>query len=265
MEGGSSLQEIRAVDLWMAVQYLSWEPLGEDRYATPDGERRADDAPYLTSSWDWMLPHLPPGWYVFRVERLDLWNVCERRWPYAPDRIWAQHWNGPLAIGLALQAHAQGQIHQIPLDPKNPWLYIDVDGVLNGTYEGWVQLRPNAIGFLRWCTEHFNCFWLTRWPKSERDRLLRLLYASDLIPKIRETPYTSSKVDALDLTQDFYWIEDGILPDEQARLDSLGKGDRYLAVHAEGKDELDRIQGELRKILVDRIKERLQDRHRRTE
>jgi hypothetical protein len=137
---------------------------------------------------------------------------------------------------------------------KKPILYIDVDGVLFGIYSGgYMQLRPNVIGFLEWCTANFECCWLTCWG---RDRLYSLFYRIYGLPTFNKIRYinwivndSQLKVVSIDIQSDFYWIEDGILEDEENILKENGKLDRYVFVNENGRDELEHTQEQLQEIL----------------
>src|SRR5262245_26398344 len=115
---------------------------------------------------------------------------------------------------------------------SKPRLYIDMDGVLFGYYDYFFQLRPNAVGFLRWAVKYFDCRWLTAWAEPDIAALFSHIYGGDLATKIVWTswskqPDESDKARAIDLSQPFYWIEDGILPGEAAYLRASGVYDSY--------------------------------------
>lgn len=135
-----------------------------------------------------------------------------------------------------------------------PILYIDVDGVLFGEYEGYFQLRPNVIGFLEWCTKYFDCRWLTCWGQDQLESLFNMIYGTRVEQKIKYHKWfhLDNKAKAIDLDNDFYWIEDGLPEDEIEILDNAHKTDRYIYVNNQGRDELDKI----REILEDRLKQR---------
>lgn len=142
---------------------------------------------------------------------------------------------------------------------KKPLLYIDVDGVLFGIYgtdeDTYPQLRPNAVLFLLWCVQHFECYWLTAWPKARLDTLFGCLMAPDL-KKIPEAPVlrlarsSFSKIDCIDVSRDFYWIEDGIGEQQQVWLAEHDVADRYIPVDPHGRDALESVWATLRKIAL---------------
>ena len=130
---------------------------------------------------------------------------------------------------------------------EKPRLYIDVDGVLFGIYGGTSQLRPNAVQFLRWCVAHFDCYWLTAWPKARLDTLLSCLMAPDLhvIQEAKRTFGPDDKADAIDYSRSFYWIEDEIGKQNRTYLAARDVLGRYIYVHPEGVWELERVGGRL--------------------
>jgi hypothetical protein len=135
-----------------------------------------------------------------------------------------------------------------------PILFIDVDGVLFGEYDGYFQLRPNVIGFLDWCQKHFDRRWLTCWG-DRFNKVASGIYGGRAIENFGCVPwhqYDHNKAKgALTTAKDrqFYWIEDG-LPDEEIEiLYHAGLLGSYLWVNPYGRDELYRIK----KMLAERI------------
>lgn len=142
-------------------------------------------------------------------------------------------------------------------DPRRPSpnkidLYIDVDGVLFGLYGGCFQLRPNVKGFLNWCTNHFNCYWLTYWPADRVEDMLRLIYCSDLavfIPHTRWMERAHHKAGAINYSRPFYWIDDDPNDEEMQILSEHGAKHRFIAVNPKGRDGLWVVQRRLNRIL----------------
>lgn len=143
-----------------------------------------------------------------------------------------------------------------------PILYIDVDGVLFGIYgEYATQLRPNVVGFLTWCMKNFECRWMTAWGQAQLYNLFKLLYAPDIAKGIRyydwrgfKAPrgFSFEKDDTIELTEDFYWIEDGPVRDKlKGLVDSSGHM-RYIEVSAHGADALN----DTKIYLVRRLRDR---------
>lgn len=148
---------------------------------------------------------------------------------------------------------------------EKPKLYLDIDGVLFGIYGGYMQPRANIHGFLRFCIEHFECRWLSiGWTQHRIESFLLHSYGTDIIPHISYHSlenYDSdrkNKADCIDLTEDFYWIEDGLFPAELKVLKKAGKQDRYIEVNRYGANELNRIQ----QILFAKLNLRTKEAHR---
>ena len=55
-------------------------------------------------------------------------------------------------------------------------LFIDIDGVLFGEYDGYYQLRPGVSSFFVWAQPRFRCEFLTCWSWFRVQSLLELLY-----------------------------------------------------------------------------------------
>lgn len=141
---------------------------------------------------------------------------------------------------------------------KLPVLYIDVDGVFLGVYDGHPQPRPNIIGFLSWAVEHFKCRWMTCWPEDRLKTFMSLIHGPHIFKKIEyfNWQHEIEKDDAIDLTEDdFYWIEDGPVRDKLVGLLDANGFTRYIEVDAYGRDELYRVQS----VLNERLEARKDD------
>jgi hypothetical protein len=132
---------------------------------------------------------------------------------------------------------------------KPPVLFIDIDGVLFGEYDGYYQLRPGVSSFLVWAGQYFQCEFLTCWSWPRVQTLLEALYIDRRSLKIGYRIWYNLKTDGLDPEQeDFYIIDDNLIPDEVAQLEVWGLSNRYLQVKKEGSAELQRIQ----QLLIER-------------
>lgn len=130
---------------------------------------------------------------------------------------------------------------------QKPILFIDVDGVLFGGYEGRIQLRPNVWRFLEWCTEFFECYWLTAWPEDRLRQLAFVTYGLDVFKKIKycDWMHMGSKAQAAIQTANdkpFFWLEDGIMPEDAKILAENNKSKSYIYVNEHGRDALDEIK-----------------------
>jgi hypothetical protein len=108
-------------------------------------------------------------------------------------------------------------------------LYIDIDGVLLGTVDGEPQLSEGAECFIAFVLEKFECYWLTTHCKGSVEPVLSYLrrYSSDdfysSIQKIKPTSFDVLKTEAIDLSEEFIWIDDSPLNSEIEMLDQHGK------------------------------------------
>ena len=97
-------------------------------------------------------------------------------------------------------------------------IYIDIDGVILGKknindYE--IILAKYAFEFLKYCSDNFNCFWLsTHSNKGKISDVVKYLipYADDkvieLVKLIKPLKWQVFKTEAIDLASDFIWIDD---------------------------------------------------------
>jgi hypothetical protein len=125
-------------------------------------------------------------------------------------------------------------------------LFIDVDDtIIANCYKGsGFDLRPGALTQLRVLTKLYDCEWLTMWPKKDIFALVRSLYGSYINTNIGyadwEThprhPWRKAGY-VLDpkRTQDFYWLEDPLCPEEMHALRDHKKLDRYIRVEPFGQ------------------------------
>ncbi len=124
-----------------------------------------------------------------------------------------------------------------------PILYLDVDGVLFAYYDGYSQLRPGVVSFLRWCLGvGLEVHWLTCWPRERLAGLFQHLHAAFVFEQTLYQKWGDGenqwKTSGLDLSREFFWIEDGISPEEYAWLEHNGCADCYYDIRAYGEKAL---------------------------
>jgi hypothetical protein len=148
-------------------------------------------------------------------------------------------------------------------------LYLDVDGVLlrrtgQQTSRGLTdfQIANHATAFLRFCTDHFDCYWLTARSRegsiAEVERAFRHAgrnpAASEqdkddlktLVSDIPVAAWRETKADAFSAEDDFYWIDDN--PDQSSLswLDQHDLSGRLVVAGTDRQpDDLSRVQGVL--------------------
>ena len=133
------------------------------------------------------------------------------------------------------------------MKPKT--LFVDIDGVLFGEYDGYYQLRPGVASFFVWASQHFRCEFLTCWSWPRVQTMLESLYIDRRSLKIGYRVWYNVKTDGIDPAQDdFYLIDDNLLPEEIQQLEAWNLSERYLKVAKIGSNELLWVQQELTKL-----------------
>lgn len=130
-----------------------------------------------------------------------------------------------------------------------PVLYLDCDGVLFGLYDGSYQLRPRVNSILKDMVKTFEVRWLTSW-SWPRLRQMLMLTQCTVTGEMQEQDwghFGKDKVDALDLSEDFWWIEDNIGDDARCRLYDHGVLNRYVECKPEGQYGLQHAWDELKR------------------
>jgi hypothetical protein len=101
-------------------------------------------------------------------------------------------------------------------------LYLDIDGVLL-TKQGVPALH--LPDFLKFATEHFDCYWLTTHCDGDTDKPFLYLVGkvpSEALPyieKIKPTKWKTWKPEAIDYSQDFIWLDDYALEGDKRLLE----------------------------------------------
>lgn len=135
-----------------------------------------------------------------------------------------------------------------------PILYLDIDGVLLTTKH--TQAAPGVEEFVDFITQRFTCYWLTTHCKGDSAPALR--YLARFLPpatleKLREavqpTNWDTLKTEAIDVTADFYWLDDQPYQAEIVYLEARGIDDRLLIVNLYQAEELTGIISYLQSCL----------------
>lgn len=128
-------------------------------------------------------------------------------------------------------------------------LFIDIDGVLFGEYDGYYQLRPGVSSFFVWAVSHgFRSEFLTCWSWPRVQTLLESLYIDRRSLRLGYRSWYNLKTDGIDPAEDFILIDDHLLPEEINQLRAWGMENRYFRVDRSGRDELMRVRTELEKM-----------------
>ena len=128
-------------------------------------------------------------------------------------------------------------------------LYLDIDGVL--LTKRLTRPAVNVVQFIEFVTKNFECFWLTTHCKGSKRTALHYLkqflepHVIEQLETVKPTMWTTMKTEALDLTSDFYWLDDNPFQMEMEFLRSHDKLDRLILVDLNNKDELLEIKKRL--------------------
>ncbi len=126
---------------------------------------------------------------------------------------------------------------------KDKILFIDIDGVIFGEYDGYYQLRPGVSSFFVWANRNFRCEFLTCWSWPRVQVLLEALYIDRRSLRLGYREWRNFKTDGIDPKRDeFYLIDDNLLPEEIDWLKVWGLENRYLKVDKNGRDQLERVK-----------------------
>jgi hypothetical protein len=132
-------------------------------------------------------------------------------------------------------------------------LYLDIDGVLLTAKH--TRPAPGVEEFVAFVTQHFACYWLTTHCKGDAATALRYLGAylpaSSLaqLGAVQPTNWDALKTEAIDLSADFFWLEDRPFQAEMACLAAAGATDRLLVVDLNTPEALRQVQGTLRQAV----------------
>lgn len=125
------------------------------------------------------------------------------------------------------------------MQKKDKILFIDIDGVLFGEYDGYYQLRPGVSSFFVWASHNFRCEFLTCWSWPRVQTLLESLYIDRRSLRLGYREWHNLKTDGINPNSDeFYLIDDNLLPAEIVQLQEWGLENRYLKVDKSGSEQL---------------------------
>jgi hypothetical protein len=146
-------------------------------------------------------------------------------------------------------------------------LYLDLDGVIlrrtgGVEFKGQTEfaLASNAMDFLSWSIDHFNCFWLTSrshdGAHDEIERAFRFAMQTTKIPAeilkliriIRPAIWGKAKIEGINKSREFFWVDDN--PDKESlrTLEQEGLKGRWIEVSTDRcPDDLVRLQTLLEK------------------
>src|ERR1700680_1469575 len=137
---------------------------------------------------------------------------------------------------------------------ERPILFLDVDGVLlrrrSGNMRGRdaYEVAPHSLRFLSWVIKCFDLQWLSS--RCQGGNATEVCHAFRYALGVRELPkdwhildtipaarWTTRKVDAIDLSTDFYWVDDNHGEAALAFLASHGRADRAIETNVDRDPE----------------------------
>lgn len=131
-------------------------------------------------------------------------------------------------------------------------LYIDIDGVLLTARD--TRPADNAVAFIDFIIENFDCYWLTTHCKGDNRTAIRRLQpymTKETLAKlssIKATNWDTLKTEAVDFGSKFFWLEDSPLQYEIKVLKENNCFDRLVIVDLNAKNELLRVIDLLGKV-----------------
>lgn len=129
-----------------------------------------------------------------------------------------------------------------------PILFVDIDGVILRERPNAVRARDafevasHALLFLSWTVENFDVRWLSAHCQGgdaeQACHAIRYALPATTLPMewrlveaIPAVPWGERKIDAIDLSADFLWIDDNHGPDALAILAACGMDHRAIEVN----------------------------------
>ena len=152
-------------------------------------------------------------------------------------------------------------------------LYIDLDGVIlrrSGRIEfggkTGFDVATGAMEFLAWAVDHFNCYWLTSRSHdggyNEIERAFRFAIPTNTIPDeikdviraIHPAPWGRAKVEGIDLSKPFFWLDDNSDQTSLNALKEVGLLERLVIVSTDERPgDLARVRDRLGRVASDQM------------
>ncbi|MCY7362249.1 MAG: hypothetical protein LH629_09320 [Ignavibacteria bacterium] len=105
----------------------------------------------------------------------------------------------------------------------------------------------NAVLFINFIAENFDCYWLTTDCKGNEETALKYLsifYNKDILDKLRKIKpanWETLKTEAINFTSDFYWLEDFPIQSEIKILTNHNALEKLIVVNLNNLNELTRV------------------------
>ena len=127
-------------------------------------------------------------------------------------------------------------------------LYLDIDGVLLTTKN--TQPAEYSNEFIDYIISHFDCYWLTTHCKGNTIYALEYLskyFSQQTIDKlkcIKPTQWDTLKTEAIDLSEEFIWLDDYPFIAEKEFLKVHNCENKLIIVNLNRQNELKKIMEE---------------------
>lgn len=124
-------------------------------------------------------------------------------------------------------------------------LYVAIDGVLIRAKN---PNAPEGIDtFLEYVSSNFDCYWLTTHCKGDASMCIQ--YLKQYFPnnslvslsKIKLTSLHTLKTEAINMEDNFYWLDDYPMMAEKKELEKHGKLESLIQINLNNHNELERI------------------------
>ncbi|MDP4265887.1 MAG: hypothetical protein Q8880_00455 [Bacteroidota bacterium] len=131
-------------------------------------------------------------------------------------------------------------------------LYLDIDGVLVDSKER--KAAENGKEFINFIVNNFDCYWLSTRCKGETElamNYLSMFYDSEtmeLLKTINPTEWGAMKTDAIEMTDEWYWLDDAPLSFEVNILKKYGLLNRLIVVDLSKDYGLNGVKLKLEKV-----------------
>jgi len=130
-------------------------------------------------------------------------------------------------------------------------IYLDIDGVI---LRKDLSIPDYGIEFISFLATNHDCYWLSTHCKGDKNNALNHLskvYPPTILEqlkKIKPANWTDLKTEAIDMAEDFIWLEDYPFEAEKMVLKRAHKIDSLITVDLNRKNELQSVQNKIEQL-----------------
>lgn len=132
-------------------------------------------------------------------------------------------------------------------------IYLDIDGVLiSDSIENYGQPAKSVLQFLKFVTDHHDCYWLTTHCMNGENHVKEFLQkrlsqeAMQYVSLIKPLDWKEWKTEAIDFGKDFRWFDDDVYEEEEKMLRQYNCEDKLIKINIqENPEQLNDIIGQL--------------------